>query len=131
LLIRVVCEIIALILPAHATNLFQVLDLVFLGAMENNRDSLANEPEVASVTGEIIRAYEQTATSAKIRSCLRKAGLSPNTQTRPFKLEFDREAVRQNDGFKALWDRNISAAELSRRRQLQTFGMLNIEFLNA
>jgi hypothetical protein len=112
LLIHVVCEIIALILPAHATNLFQVLDLVFLGAMKNNRDSLANEPEVASVTGQIIRAYEQTATSVTIRSCLRKVGLSSNTQTRPFKLEFDKETLRQNDGFRALWDRNISAADI-------------------
>jgi hypothetical protein len=103
-------------------------------AMRDNEDSLANEREVASVCGQVwkfIRAHEQTATSFTIRSCFRKEGLSPNTQTRPFKLEFNKEALRQNDGFKELWDRNISIAELSRHRQLQKFGIPNTEFLDA
>jgi hypothetical protein len=98
-------RIIAFVFPAHTTTSFQALDLVFFGAMRNSTDSLANEPEVASVHGQIwklIRVYEQTATSFTIRSRFRNAGLALNTQTRPFKLEFNKEALRQNDGFKEL-----------------------------
>jgi hypothetical protein len=46
----------------YITNLFQALNLVFFGAMKNKKDLLANEPEVASVHGQIwefIRAFEQ------------------------------------------------------------------------
>jgi hypothetical protein len=127
-------KIIALVFPAHTTNLFQALDLVFFGALKNNKEHLADEPDHSSVHGQIwklIRAYEQTATSFTIRSSFRKAGLSPNTQARPFKLEFNEEALRQNDGFNELWDRNISIAELSSRRRIQRFGILNAEFIQA
>jgi hypothetical protein len=127
-------RIIAFVFPAHTTNLFQVLDLVFFGAMRKNKDLLANKPEVPSVDGQswkITRACEQTATSFTIRSCFGKVGLSPNTQTRPFKLEFNEEALRQNDGFKELRDRHISAAELCGRRRVQRFEILNAEFLDA
>jgi hypothetical protein len=93
-------RIIAFVFPAHTTNLFQALDLVFFGAIRKNRDLLANKPEVALVDGQswkIIQACEQTATSFTIRLCFRKAGLLPNTQTRPFEFESNEQAVRQND----------------------------------
>jgi hypothetical protein len=62
-------KIITLVFPAHTIDLFQALDLVFFRAMKQDKDSLANEPEVASVPGQmwkLIRAYEQTATSFTI-----------------------------------------------------------------
>jgi hypothetical protein len=119
--LRVLAEdkIIALVFRAHTANLFQALGLAFLGALKNNEEHLANGPDEAYVHGQVRkfgRAHEQTATSFTIRSSFRKAGFSPNTQSRPFKLEFDEEALRQNDGFKKLWDRNISIKELSSRR---------------
>jgi hypothetical protein len=83
-------RIIARVCRVHTTLLFQALDLVLFDAMENNKGSLVDEPEVASALGQIwkfIRSYEQTATSFMIRSCFRKAELSPNTRTRPFNLE--------------------------------------------
>jgi hypothetical protein len=46
-------------------------------------------------------------------------------------LEFNEEALRQNDEFKELWNRNISVAELSRRRRVQRFGIFDTEFLHA
>jgi hypothetical protein len=124
----------ALVVPAHTTKLFQALDLVLFGDADNKKDSLENEPEVASIQGQIskiIRAYEKIVTSFTIRPCFYKAGLSPNTQTRSFKLEFNEEALRRNDGFQELWDRNISIAELSRRRPVPRFAILNAEFLDA
>jgi hypothetical protein len=95
-------RIITFVFSAYTISLFQALDLVFFGATKHNRDSLANEPEVAAVHGQIwrlIRPYERTATSFTIRLCFRKVGLSPNTQTRPFRLGFNEEALRQNDRF--------------------------------
>jgi hypothetical protein len=89
--------------------------------MKKSRNSLANEPSVESVHSQflrLIREYEQTATSFTIRSYFRKAGLSPNIQTRPFKLWFNEEALRQNGVFKELRDRSFSVRELSTRRQV-------------
>jgi hypothetical protein len=127
-------RIIASVFPAHTIDLFQALDRVSLSAMKKNKDSHANEPAVALVHGQVWkigRAYEQTATSFTIRLCCRKAGLSPDTQARPFKLELIEEALRRNDGFTKVWDRNISGAELSRRRRGQRSGIPNTEFFDA
>jgi hypothetical protein len=46
-------RIIDLTFPAHTTHLFQALDLIFFGAMRNNKDSLVREPEITSVHGQI------------------------------------------------------------------------------
>jgi hypothetical protein len=65
-------KIIALVFPAHTTNLFQALDLLFLSAMKNHKDHLGNERDTGSVPGQIsklVRGYEQTATSFTIQSC--------------------------------------------------------------
>jgi hypothetical protein len=81
-------RIMALIFRVHTTNLPQVLDLVLFDSMKNTKDLLGNEPEFVSVPGQmwkIIQPYGQTATWFTIQSCLRKAGLSPNVQTRPLK----------------------------------------------
>jgi hypothetical protein len=127
-------KIIALVFPAHTTNLFQALDLVFFGAMKHTKESLMNEEDEPPIDGQLwklLRAYEQTATSFTIRSCFRKAGLSPNTQTWPYKLQFNEEMLRQNDGFRELWDRNITIEEGTRHQRLQRFGILNAQFIQA
>jgi hypothetical protein len=125
-------QIIALVFPAHTTNLFQALDLVFFGTMKNIKDSLTDEENDSQNDEQIwklIRAYEQTATSFTIRSCFRKAELTPIIQNFPFKLKFNEDILRQNDGFKELWERNISVEELTRRQRVQRFGVLNDQFL--
>jgi hypothetical protein len=102
--------------------------------MKNGKYSIANDPEVASVQGhawKIVRAYEQTGMLFTTRSCFRKAELLPNTPRRLLKLEFNKEARRQNDALKELWDRNISVAELSTRWQVIRSGIHNAEFLDA
>jgi hypothetical protein len=44
-------KIIARVFPSHTTNLAQALDLVFFGAMKENKDFLAGEPDTASIHG--------------------------------------------------------------------------------
>jgi hypothetical protein len=126
--------IITLVFPVNTTNPFHGLDLVFFGAMKQNNDHLTNGTDDVSVHDQIwklVPAYEQTATLFTIRSCFKKAGLSPDTRSRPFKLGFDDHVLCRNDGFNELWDRNISLEELSRRRRVQRFGVRNTEFLEA
>jgi hypothetical protein len=75
-------RIVTLVFPAHTTNLFQALDLIFFGAMKNNKDSLVREPEIASAHGQIwklIRTSEQRKMSFTIQACSCKAELSSNT----------------------------------------------------
>jgi hypothetical protein len=125
-------RIIALVSPAHTTNLFQALDLVFFGVLKKLKQTASGDYDETSMNYQIfklIQAYEQTATSLTIRGSFRKAGLSSNTKVRPFRLQFDDTVWRENPGFKEIWDRNISIEELSRRRQAHRFGIINQEFL--
>jgi hypothetical protein len=63
-------NIIALTFPAHTTNSFQTLDLVFFGSLKHLKATAAGEFWDDSANDHItklIQAYEQTATSSTIR----------------------------------------------------------------
>jgi hypothetical protein len=77
----------------------------------------------------LLQAYDQTVTLMTIHASFLKAGLWPDSEAGPFKLQFNEEVLRENPGFKDLWERNISIEELSRRRRLQPFGIINQQFL--
>jgi hypothetical protein len=127
-------KIIALTFPAHTTNLFQALDLVFFGTLKHLKATAAGEFDDGSVNEQItkmIQAYEQTATSGTIRGSFPRAGMISDITTRPFKIRVDEDAMRQSPGFRAVWERNVSIDDLSRRRQMQRFGIINSEFLPA
>jgi hypothetical protein len=118
--------------PVHATEINQPLDLVFFGALTHLKASFRAEFCDGSMNGQmtnLVQAYEQTATSGTIRGPFRKEGLIPNTSVRPFILEFNKETLRQNPGFKEIWDRNIAIERMPRRRQGQRFRIFSSEFI--
>jgi hypothetical protein len=124
-------RIMAIVFPAHTTNIFQALDLAFFGVLKKLKQTATGEFDDDSMNDQItklVHAYEQTATSITIRGCFRKAGLYPDIGSRPCKLRFDEERLRTNPGFKEIWERNIKIEELRRRRRLQRFGWINSEF---
>jgi hypothetical protein len=125
-------KIMVIVFHAHMTNIFQALDLVFISALEKLKQTATGELGDGSVNGQItklVHAYEQTAISMNIRSSFRRAGVYPNIGSRPYKIRFDEEQLRNNPGFKELWERNASTADLSRRRRLHRFGVINSEFI--
>jgi hypothetical protein len=127
-------KVIALTFPAHTTNLFQAPDLVFFGSLRHLKATAAGEFGDNSVNEQItkmIQAPEQTATSGTIKGSFRRAGMIPDTTTRPLKIRIDEEIMRQSPGFLAIWERNVSIDDLSRRRQVQRFGIINSQFLPA
>jgi hypothetical protein len=120
------------VFPAHTTNIFQALDLVFFAALEKWTQTATREFDDGSVNKQItklVHAYEQTATSMNIRSSFRRDGIYPNIGSRSYKIGFDEEQLRNNPGFTELWERNLSIADLSRRRRLHRFGVINSEFI--
>jgi hypothetical protein len=126
-------RIIVLVFPAHTTNLFQALDLVFFGVVKKLKQTASGDYDDKTMNHQIFRliqAYEQTATSLTIKGSFRKAGLSANTRVIPFRLQFDDAVLKENPGFKESWDRNISIEELSRQRQAHRFGIINEQFLH-
>jgi hypothetical protein len=71
-------KIMAVVFPAHTTNMFQPLDLVFFGALKKLRETATGEFDDDSMNDQItklIHAYEQTATSMTIRGSFRRAGM--------------------------------------------------------
>jgi hypothetical protein len=61
----------------------------------------------------LLYTSEQIATLMTIRTSFQKAGLSPDSGTKPFKLHFQEESLRENPGLKELWGQNVSIEELS------------------
>jgi hypothetical protein len=85
-ILRVLSEnnVIALTFPAHITNLFEALDLVFFGSLKHLKATASGEFGDDSVNNhltKLIQAYEQTATSSTIRGLFRRAGITPDTTT--------------------------------------------------
>jgi hypothetical protein len=98
-------RVMAIVFPAHMTNIFQALDLAFFGVLKKLKQTAAGEFDDDSINDQItklVHAYEQTATLITIRGCFRKAGLYPYVGPRPCKLRFDEERLRTNPGFKEI-----------------------------
>jgi hypothetical protein len=127
-------NILAITFPTHITNLFQALDLVFFGALKRLKGTAKGEFGDESINDQItklIPAYEQTATWATVRGSFHKVGLDLNTTIRPFRVRVVEQMLRENPGFKEVWDRNVSIEDLTRRRQVKRFGIINSEFVTA
>jgi hypothetical protein len=127
-------NIIALIFPAHTKNRFQALDLVFFGSLKHLKETAAGEFGDDSANDHItklIQADEQTATSSTIRGSFRKAEMIADTITRPYKIMVDEPIMKEIPGFQAAWEQNVSVEDLSRRRQMQRFAIIDAEFLPA
>jgi hypothetical protein len=77
----------------------------------------------------LVQAYEQTAKYSTIIRIFTKAGMDLNVTTRPFRIRIVEQTLRDNPGFKEVWGRNVLVENLSRRPQMQQFGIINAEFL--
>jgi hypothetical protein len=127
-------NVVAITFPVYTTNPFQALDLVFFGALKKLKRTAVGEFDDGSVNTQIIQllqASEQAATSATIRGSFEKAEMDLDVTTLPFRIRIVEQRVRENPGFKEVWDRNVSLDDLSRRRQLQRFGIIDSGFLPA
>jgi hypothetical protein len=114
------------------TTTCQALDLLFIGALTTLKAIAQGEFDDDSANNQITnipQAYKQTTTSIPIHASFGKPGLVSNTSSRPFGLRFIEEEVRENAGFKQIWDRNINIRELSRMQQDQRLGVVNSEFM--
>jgi hypothetical protein len=128
--------IIAFTFLAHITNLFQTLDLVFFETLKYLKVTVMgdfNDDSVNEHITKLIQVYKQTATLATIKRSFRRVGLGLrlglDVTVRPFKIQVNEEMIRETSGFKAVWERNISIEALSRWKQMQRFGIINLEFL--
>jgi hypothetical protein len=127
-------DIIALTFPAHTTNLFQALNLVFFGSLKHLKATAAGEfgdNAVNDHLAKLIQAYQQTATSITIRRSFRRVGMTADTTTRPYMIMVEEATMRESQGLRVVWERNMSLDDVSRRRQMQRFGIISSEFLPA
>jgi hypothetical protein len=56
----------------------------------------------------LLQAYVQVSTSFTIGGAFRKAGFAPYVRSKPVRLVFDEEILRENPGFSEIWNFNIS-----------------------
>jgi hypothetical protein len=100
-------SITALTFPDHTTNLFQALHLVFFGSLKPLKVTTAGEFGDDCVNNhlkKLTQAYQQTATSSTIRRSFRRAGMTQNTTTRPYRIMVDEATIRESPGFRAVWE---------------------------
>jgi hypothetical protein len=117
--------------PADSVNIFQAFDLVFCGAVKKFMATAQDEFGDDSVSVEItpfVRVYQQMATSITVRGSFPTAELVPDTSVRPLRLTIEEDKIRENKGFRDLWDRDTEIEEISRRRQAHRLEMINGPF---
>lgn len=125
-------NVIVLTFPAHTTNIFQPLDLSLFGIFKKAKNTETDSEMQDEVNKSIIKCiqiYEQTATSFNIRGSFRRAGIIQNIKTSQKTVALKIENMINNPGFKEIWNLNIKINEISKRRQNQKFGIINIDYL--
>jgi tRNA(Ser,Leu) C12 N-acetylase TAN1 len=118
--------------PAHMTFLYEALDLVLFGSLKTIKKTTHGDFGDDSVQDQItklLQASEQILTSFTIRVAFKKAGLIAYVSSKPVRLVFNEEILRENLGFSEIWNFNIPVHELSKRRRSHQFGFLNVDFL--
>jgi hypothetical protein len=83
---------------------------VFFDVLKKPEPTAQGEFEDDSVNDQItklVRASEQTAISDTLRASFRKAGIVPDTSSHRVRLRFDEGRLRENEGFREIWDWDI------------------------
>jgi hypothetical protein len=106
----------------HTTQIFQILDMTLFGVLKRRLGyKLPFGDE--KVTGKfIMKAYldfKQTIVESNIWVAFRAIGFEFDTEVEPYRLLFNEEKLRQNEGFRELWPLDFSLDQLSSRRQRQ------------
>jgi hypothetical protein len=112
----------------HTTHVFHVLDLVLFGALKKHSTRLNTLYEEQSAAAFMIKVYhdfKQTMIEVTIWGAFSAIGFSYDISREPYELLFDEEKFRQSRGFLELWERDVPAESLSRRRQESRFGSIN------
>jgi hypothetical protein len=112
----------------HTTQIFQVLDLVLLGALKKHATSLTmldEEQPAAAFLIKVYHDYKQTMVEVNIWGAFEPIGLTHNITQDPYGLIFDEEKFRQSPGFFELWQCDVPFESLSSRRQQARFGWIN------
>lgn len=95
---------------------------------KQTQQSTVDHSKQAFVSSKIINAYEETMTGSRIRASFNRAGFTIDTSKNPHRLIFDENLLKENPGFKKLWDANVPMERLSARRQNHRFGWINQQY---
>jgi hypothetical protein len=115
-------NIIALTFLTHTTNLFQTLDFVLFDSLEHLKATTVGEFGDDSVNNHLInliQAHEQISASRTIMRSFRRAGMTQDATTRPYRIMVDEVTMRESPGFQVIWERNVSIDDLLRRRRMK------------
>jgi hypothetical protein len=107
---------------------------VFFGALTKLQPTAVGEFDDGSVNlhiTQLLQPHQQAATSPTIRGSFRKAGLDVDVTILPFRIRMVEQTLRENLGLNEVLHRLVSLDDVSRRRQLQRFGIINSGFLPA
>jgi hypothetical protein len=112
----------------HTTNIFQALDLCFFGVFKTKEKFWMDQDDDKTFTATIhklVRQFHSIATPENIRGSFVKAGFSYSTGDIPYVLEFSRERMMENAGFRQVWELDVPLESMSMRRQKAQFRFVN------
>jgi hypothetical protein len=102
----------------HTTQIFQVLDLVLIGALKKRGNGLRafeKERPTVAILLRVHRDFKQTIIEVNIWKAFEVLGLTYDIEQIPCGLVFDEEKLRQSPGLVELWERNMHLESLFRR----------------
>jgi hypothetical protein len=103
-----------------------MLDLVLFGAFKHRivEDENTDHDLVTTISG-ILKKYEQTMISPSIRGAFVRGGFFYDVAAKPYRLRFNEDKLRAEEGFQELWNIDAPMESLSLRRQASAFGWIN------
>jgi hypothetical protein len=102
--------------PAHTTNIFQALDLVFCGGLNKLMPRAQGEfgdDSVSDVITKLVRAWGQTATSMTVRGSFPTVELVPDTSVWPLRLTIEKDKIGESKEFREVSDGDMVIEEMS------------------
>jgi hypothetical protein len=117
--------------PAHSSGIFQMLDLVFFGAVKHGKKRVAKDrrlPPMADHARRMYRAFEYAAVGHTIRGSFQHAGFTYEpVPGGAYTLGFDENKARESPAFREVWDIDFPIGMMSTRRRNVRWGFINPE----
>jgi hypothetical protein len=124
-------QTMAVVFPVHTTHFFWALDLVLFDAIKSikktSRGDFGDDSVPCHIT-KLLQTHDQVATSFIIRNAFRKARLTPELTVRLFRLDFNENVLRANQGFSEIYNLSIAISQLSKWQHSNQFAFINIDF---
>jgi hypothetical protein len=112
----------------HTTQIFQVLDTTLFGVLKRRQRSelpFGDEKATVKFVMKVYRDFKQTVVEPNIWGAFQALGFEFDTRSKPYRILFNEEKLRESTGFRELWSIDFPLDQLSVLRRNTKFRWIN------